>query len=103
MTASGLSASKAAGYTYTSAKGKVVGPVAPAGVSLAMFGGGTTPALITSTKGAGCSATALTIFVLDAGNFVGYIAGAPATVNADWEKKFATGIPANAAVIIRCG
>ncbi|MBM4410618.1 MAG: hypothetical protein FJ037_04715 [Chloroflexi bacterium] len=53
--------------------------------------------------GAGCSATALTLFVLDAGKFIGYIAGAPAAVNADWEKKFATGIPANTAVIIRCG
>ncbi|RJQ07198.1 MAG: hypothetical protein C4558_10105 [Dehalococcoidia bacterium] len=103
VTASGLSVSKAEGYTYTSTKGKVIGPVASTGVSLAMFGGGTTPALITSTKGAGCSAAALTLFVLDAGKFLGYIAGAPATVNADWEKKFATGIPANTAVIIRCG
>lgn len=103
VTASGLSVSKAEGYAYTSTKGKVIGPVASTGVSLAMFGGGTTPALITSTKGAGCSATALTLFVLDAGKFLGYIAGAPAAVNADWEKKFATGIPANTAVIIRCG
>jgi hypothetical protein len=103
VTTSGLTGAKAEGYTYTSAKGKVVGSVAASGVSLAMFGGGTTETLAANTKAAGCTATALTLWVVDAGKFLGFIVGAPAIVNADWEKKFTAGIPANTAVIIRCG
>ncbi len=103
VTAGALSGSKAEGYTYTSTKGKVTGAVASTGVSLAMFGGGTTQALITNTKTAGCSAVSLTLWVIDAGKFLGYIAGAPAVVNADWDKKFTAGIPANTPVIVRCG
>jgi hypothetical protein len=103
VTVEGLTASKLDGFTYTSAKGKVVGAISTKGISLAMFGGGTTQALVTSTTGAGCSSTALAMWVIEAGKFIGYISGAPAMVNADWEKKFATNIPANTPVIVRCG
>ena len=102
VTAGGLAGAKAEGYLYTSAKGKVIGAIAATGVSLAKFGGGTTQTLIANTKSAGCVAVA-TLWVLDAGKFIGYIAGAPALVNADWEKKFTAGIPANTPVIVRCG
>lgn len=103
VTVDGLTASKLDGYIYTSVKGKVVGAVSTKGISLAMFGGGTTQALVASTTSAGCSATALAMWVIDAGKFIGYISGAPAIVNADWEKKFTTSIPANTPVIVRCG
>ncbi len=103
VTVAGLAGTKAEGYTYTSTKGKVTGAVASSGVSIAMFGGGTTQTLIANTKGAGCSAASMTLFIIDAGKFLGYIAGAPAIVNGDWEKKFTTGIPASTPVIVRCG
>lgn len=103
VTVDGLTGTKPDAYLYTSAKGKVFGAISSKGISLAMFGGGTTQALVTSTAGAGCAATALGMWVIDATKFIGYIVGAPAMVNADWEKKFATGIPANTAIIVRCG
>ncbi len=103
VTIDGLTASKADGFIYTSTKGKVVGAISAKGISLAMFGGGTTQALVTSTTAAGCPATALAMWVIDTGKFIGYISGAPAIVNADWTKKFTTSIPANTPVIVRCG
>ncbi len=103
VTVDGLTATKVSGYFYSTAKGKVLGAISSKGISLAMFGGGTTQALVASTTGAGCTATSLAMWVIEAGKFVGYIGGAPAIVNADWEKKFAAGIPANTPVIIRCG
>jgi hypothetical protein len=103
VTVDGLSASKADGFTYVSTKGKLTGSLATKGVSLALWGGGTTQALVTSTAAAGCPATALGMWVIDAGKFIGYIVGAPAIVNADWDKKFATTIPASTPIIVRCG
>lgn len=103
VTVDGLSASKADGFTYISTKGKLTGSLATKGVSLALWGGGTTQALVTSTAAAGCPATALGMWVIDAGKFIGYIVGAPAIVNADWDKKFATTIPAATPIIVRCG
>ena len=103
VTVEGLIATKASGYFYSTAKGKVLGAIAAKRISLAMFGGGTTQAIVTSTTGAGCTAPSMAMWVIEVGKFVGYIGGAPAIVNADWEKKFATGIPANTPVIIRCG
>lgn len=81
----------------------MLGAISSKGISLVMFGGGTTQALVASTTGAGCTAASMAMWVIDAGKFIGYIAGAPAIVNADWEKKFTTGIPASTPVIIRCG
>ncbi len=103
VTVDGMSATKTGAYFYTSTKGKVVGAISSKGISLAMYGGGTTQALVTSTTSAGCPATSLAMWVIDAGKFIGYIAGAPAIVNADWEKKFPASIPANTPVIVRCG
>lgn len=103
VTVDGLTARKVDGFLYTTAKGKLFGAVAPKGISLAVWGGGTTQALVTSTTATGCAATALAMWVVDAGKFVGYIAGAPAIVNSDWDKKFTTTIPAKTAVIVRCG
>lgn len=103
VTVGGLTGAKAEGYTYTSTKGKVTGAIASTGISLAMYGGGATQTLIANTKGAGCSAASMSFFILDAGKFIGYIAGAPAIVNADWEKKFTAGIPAGTPVVVRCG
>lgn len=103
VTVDGMSATKTNGYFYTSTKGRVIGAISSKGISLAMYRGGTTQALVTSTSGAGCPATSLAMWVIDAGKFIGYIAGAPAIVNSDWEKKFTTSIPANTPVIVRCG
>ncbi len=103
MIVDGLTASKAEGFIYTSAKGKVVGAISATSIFLAMFGGGATQTLVTSTTAAGCSAIARAMWVIDAGKFIGYISGAPVIVNADWAKKLATSIPANTPVIVRCG
>lgn len=103
VTVDGLTARKVDAFLYTSTKGKLSGSVAPKGISLAIWGGGTTQALVTSTTATGCAPAGLAMWVIDAGKFIGYIAGAPAIVNADWDKKFATTVPAKTAVIVRCG
>ncbi|RLT41645.1 MAG: hypothetical protein DWI58_08235, partial [Chloroflexi bacterium] len=82
-------------------RGRIVsGVVQMQGISLVMFGGGTSAELV---SGAGCGTTSATFWVTVGGRFVGYIPAALVPeVNAEWDALFATGIPVNTAMIVRC-
>ncbi len=82
-------------------RGRIVsGVVQTQGISLVMFGGGTSAELV---SGAGCGTTSATFWVTTGGRFVGYIPAALVPqVNAEWDALFATGIPANTPMIVRC-
>lgn len=82
-------------------RGRIVsGVVQTQGISLVMFGGGTSAEL---ASGAGCGTTSATFWVTTGGRFVGYIPAALVPqVNAEWNAMFATGIPANTPMIVRC-
>ncbi|MSP23257.1 MAG: hypothetical protein EXR66_09740 [Dehalococcoidia bacterium] len=76
------------------------GVVQTQGISLVMFGGGTSAELV---SGAGCGTTSATFWVTTGGRFVGYIPAALVPqMNAEWDAMFATGIPANTPMIVRC-
>ena len=85
----------------SSTRGRIVsGVVQTQGISLVMFGGGTSAELV---SGAGCGTTSATFWVTVGGRFVGYIPAALVPqVNAEWDALFATGIPANTPMIVRC-
>lgn len=75
-------------------------PVA-GGIGLVVFNGGTSGQLVAAS---GCPAATDAFWADDgAGGFVTYVPGAAvAVVNAAWESKFATGIPAGTPLIGRC-
>jgi hypothetical protein len=80
----------------------VSGGVPPGGgFGLLVFAGGSTADLVTAS---GCPVATAAFWVSDgAGGFVVYVPGtAIAVVNADWNAKFAMGIPANTPLIGRC-
>lgn len=82
-------------------RGRITSGVVQAdGISLVMFGGGTSAELV---SGAGCGTTSATFWVTISGRFVGYIPAAlvPA-VNAEWDATFPGGIPANTPMLVRC-
>ncbi|GMU40052.1 MAG: hypothetical protein AMXMBFR23_09180 [Chloroflexota bacterium] len=82
-------------------RGRILaGSVAPAGISLVVFGGGSTDELHAS---AGCPSGNVTYWATVDGGFVGYIPGAPAAVNARWLQAFPTEIPAHQPLLVRCG
>lgn len=82
-------------------RGRIVSGVVQAqGISLVMFGGGTSAELV---SGAGCGTTSATFWVTVGGRFVGYIPAALVPqVNAEWDATFPGGIPANTPMLVRC-
>jgi glucose/arabinose dehydrogenase len=86
-----------------SAPGEIAGSVpSGGGFALVVWGGGTADALRTAAEARGC--TLRSAFVTDArGNFVGYVFGAPAVVNAAFAGMFPSlNVPPNTPLIIVC-
>lgn len=71
------------------------------GIGLVVFSGGTSTQLVTAS---GCPTATAAFWTGDgAGSFVGYVPGAAvAIVNADWNARFAAGLPANTPILGRC-
>jgi hypothetical protein len=72
------------------------GTIAPSGVSLVTFGGGT----LAEFAAAGTATGAVSVWTTVGGSFIGWIPGAPAVVNAAFFAQFADGVPAGTIVII---
>lgn len=82
-------------------RGRILGgSVAPSGISLIVFGGGSTEELHAS---AGCASPSVTYWATVDGVFVGYVPGAPAVVNTRWQQAFPAEIPAHQPLLVRCG
>ncbi len=81
--------------------GKIVAGAIPAsGVGLIVFGGGTNEQL---SAAIGCPASG-TVWATTDGQLVQFIPGATiAVVNEAWNRAFATELPANIALLARCG
>lgn len=71
------------------------------GFGLIVFGGGTSAQLVTA---AGCPLSTVAFWASDeAGGYLPYVPGASiSVVNAAWNARFPTGIPANTPLIARC-
>jgi len=79
----------------------VSGSVAPQGISLVVFGGGTSEELVLA---GGCTDPGATYWVTSDGRLIGYLPTAPfGAVNAGWQALFSAGLPANTPVLVRCG
>lgn len=76
-------------------------PLVPRGFGLVVFSGGTNAALVAAS---GCTAASLTFWSTNAsGEFDTYVPGAlVSAVNAAWNSRFTSGIPANTPLIGRC-
>lgn len=83
--------------------GVIIGGAIPVGggIGLIVFGGGTSNQLLTAS---GCAAATAAFYTTNAvGDFVAYVPGTAVTVvNAEWNLRFANGIPANTAILGRC-
>jgi len=78
--------------------------LSPAGVNLALWGGGTMNALQTATEAQGCTITAIYANRPNGGGLVPYLVGVPDFVNAEWDAAFPAGrIPAGTALMLLCG
>ncbi|MBX7110735.1 MAG: SH3 domain-containing protein [Dehalococcoidia bacterium] len=75
---------------------------AAGGFGLVVWGGGGADALVAAAQSRGCDATS--VWTNDAaGQFVSYIAGAPAIANAAWSSRFGgTPMPGDSAVVVVC-
>jgi micrococcal nuclease len=82
-----------------SAQTPVIAGAVPAsgGFGLVVWSGGTTAELATAAQQHGCSAASA--WLIDAGQFVGYIFGAPEFVNARFGTRFPGGVPAGPFVL----
>lgn len=76
---------------------------AAGGFGLVVWGGGSADALVNTARGRGCDATS--VWTNDeSGQFISYIAGAPAIANAAWNARFEGGsMPGDSAVVVVCG
>jgi len=86
----------------TEAAGRITSGSVPSGGGLALivFGGGSGAQLLAAS---GCPASSAAFWAADGGAFVTYVPGtAIAAVNAAWDAKFPTGIPAGTALLARC-
>ncbi len=86
----------------TEATGRITSGSVPSGGGLALivFGGGSGAQLLAASR---CPASSAAFWAADAGAFVTYVPGtAIAAVNATWDAKFPTGIPAGTALLARC-
>lgn len=70
------------------------------GPGLVMWGGGPVQNLVSTASTQGCSV--LSVWTTVNGAFVGYTAGAPAFVNAQWSERYPGDVPATPLVLI-CG
>lgn len=70
------------------------------GVALVVWGGGPVGALTVEAASDGCPV--ISVWATSGGVFIGYIAGAPAFVNADWTALFAPSIPAATPLALFC-
>lgn len=105
--ADGTSISLATPFTYTAAAtpGQIVsGKVTPGSIALVVFSGGTSDQLITAATGPGaCPAKdRLIFFALVEGKWLPFIPVAPAQVNAQWNARFGSSLPADLALFVRC-
>lgn len=107
----GLKATLTTGFIYVAGStvtgpGKITsGAVAPSGVGLIVFAGGSNQQLIDAAIAGGCSTSAkLAFFAADGkGNLVTYVPVAQiAIVNAAWNTRFKTGVPAQEPLIVLC-
>lgn len=90
-------------FVYQSSSGLLVGGSLPTdGVSLFVFGGGTTSQLVALAVGGGCPTADLSLWATTGGRFISYTPGLPAFVNATWTSHFAAGIPTNTPIMGYC-
>jgi len=74
---------------------------ASGGIGLVVWGGGTTQNAVIAAVGQGCSPVSM--WVTDAGQFIGYAVGAPTVVNLRWNQRFpGSSIPAGTPMIVVC-
>jgi hypothetical protein len=85
-----------------SARAEFTGGSAPAdgGIMLAVWNGGTIDTLPDAAAGIGCDLRSAWAVV--AGRFTGSIVGAPAFVSADFNTRFAAGIPGGTPLVLVC-
>ncbi|MDA1240807.1 MAG: hypothetical protein O2798_08215 [Chloroflexi bacterium] len=76
--------------------GKFAGTVAPTGVSLGVFGGGSVAALSAAITAEGAVSAWLTVD----GKFIGLFPAAPAFVNGTFNAMFAGGVPAGGLLLV---
>ncbi len=77
-------------------EGSFTGTISDSGVSIVSFDGGTVADLAAAAADAGL----ISVWVTVDGEFVGFISGAPAFVNAAFSAQFAGGIPAGTLAIV---
>ena len=78
--------------------------LAPSGLNLALWGGGTMNALQTATQTQGCTIKAIYANRPGGGGLVPYLVGVPDFVNDDWRTAFPGGqIPGGTALMLICG
>lgn len=74
------------------------------GIGLAVWGGGSVDVFQTAASARGCSVSAAWVTSASStSGFIGYVRGAPAVVNADFNAAFPSGIPATTVLIVLCG
>lgn len=71
------------------------------GFGLVVWGGGPADTLVNSARGRGCDTSSVWTNN-GVGEFISYIAGAPAIVNAAWAGRFPDEMPGDAAVVVVC-
>lgn len=101
----GQTAKLATPFVYTLASGQLVsGKIAPGSMALVVFSGGTSDQLVTAATGAAAcpSKDRLIFFALVQSTWVAFIPAAPGQVNAAWNQRFASGLPAKSALFVRC-
>lgn len=85
------------------APGEITGSLpAAGGVSLVVWGGGTTEQVRSSAEQRGCSLGAAWILDSATQEFVGHVYGAPAIVNTRWSSRFPGDISASTLLILVC-
>jgi hypothetical protein len=92
-----------AGASYARAQqGRLTGDVPRnGGIGIAVWGGGSTSLLATEAAAGGCGLAA--VWVTRSGEFIGFVYGAPAVVNAAFVGLFpGTSLPANTPVVLVC-
>lgn len=98
----GVLATGTPAFTYVAASGAIVGGALPTtGVSLFIYGGGSTSELV-NLGVAGCPATRLSFWSTVNGRFVSYFPSLPSFVNSAWDARFPGGIPANTPLLGYC-
>lgn len=113
VNADGLKASLVAGFIYTAGTtaaapgaGKITsGTVAPSGLGLIVFAGGSNQQLVDAALAGGCSTSAkLAFFASDGkGSLVTYVPVSQiAIVNTAWNTRFKGGVPAQEPLIVLC-